>query len=507
MPTQPAPARAAVSGPRRILRALQNRNFRLFFGGQGISLIGTWMQQLAMSWLVYQLAREQEQQTGEHQGAAAFLMGLVGFAGQVPAFFLVPVAGVLIDRWNRHRLVIATQTLMMLQAAALAVFALLDLIDIPMLISLSLFLGCVNAFDMPARQSFLPDMLTNKEDLANAIALNSSLFHGARLVGPTLASLIIAFAGVDACFLLNALSYVAVIIALLRMDVPPRVRHTPHAPVLQGLREGLAYSFGFAPIRAILLLVAVFSFAGMPYTFLMPLYAGEILGGGEQGALVLGWLMTASGLGALTGAVYMASRQTVLGLGAKIVLGSVLFSTGLMVFSYSKVLALSLAMLAVTGFGLMVMMASCNTILQTIVDDDKRGRVMSIYTLSFMGLAPFGILLAGAVASEVGAPLTLLLCGACCLAASAVFGMRLGVLRRLVRPIYVQRGILPEASSGLQPVSDLLKTSEVKAPAGVVPSSPLAPRGREVGGEGDGQSAPSSSGPLPRGARGVNDER
>jgi MFS family permease len=439
---------AAGSGLTRIGRALRHRNFRLFFGGQGISLIGTWMQQLAMSWLVYKL-------TGD-----AFLLGLVNFAGQIPAFVLVPLAGVLIDHWNRHRLLVITQTLMMVQALALTVLTWLDIINIAQLVVLSVVMGCLNAFDMPTRQAFLPEMLTNKDDLSNAIALNSSLFHGARLIGPSLAGFTIAWAGEKVCFLLNALSFLAVIVALLRMDVPRTQRPAHRRSVVQGLREGVRYTFGFAPIRAIILLVAVISLVGTPYTVLMPIVADKILGGGpEEGAYLLGWLMTASGMGALTGAVYMASRQTVLGLGTKIVLACSLFAGGLMVFSASRLVWLSLVAMVPTGFGLMVMMASCNTILQTIVDDDKRGRVMSLYTMAFMGLAPFGSLVAGSVASHTGTPATLLLCGAGCLAAGLVFGVRLGALRRLIRPIYVQRGILPEAASGIRPVQDLCENA------------------------------------------------
>jgi MFS family permease len=443
----------AAGGLKRIGRALQHRNFRLFFAGQGISLIGTWMQQLAMSWLVYVLTRD------------AFLLGLVNFAGQIPAFVLVPFAGVLIDHWNRHRLLVITQTLMMVQALVLTVLTWLDIIDITQLVVLSVFMGCLNAFDMPGRQAFLPDMLTNKEDLGNAIALNSSLFNGARLIGPSLAGFTIYVAGAEVCFLLNALSFLAVIVALLRMEVPPAQRPIHRRSVVHGLHEGFRYAFGFGPIRAIVLLVAAISLVGMPYVVLIPVVADTILGGGpEQGAYLLGWLMTASGVGALAGAIYMASRQTVLGLGKKIVLACSLFAGGLMVFSQSRVLWLSLLSLIVSGFGMMVMMASCNTILQTIVDDDKRGRVMSIFTMAFMGLAPFGSLIAGSVASVLGVPRTLLLSGAGCLAAGLVFGIRLGALRRLVRPIYMQRGILPQAASGLQPVQDLCENAGAALP-------------------------------------------
>ena len=446
---------STVSGLRRIGRALQHRNFRLFFGGQGVSLIGTWMQQLAMSWLVYQLALK------AFPTKAAFFLGLVNFAGQIPAIIVVPLAGVLIDHWNRHRIIVITQTLMLFQAMALAILTWAGVIDIAQVIILSVIMGILNAFDMPARQTFLPEMLTNKDDLGNAIALNSSLFHGARLIGPSLAGMVIAWTGAAFCFLLNALSFLAVIVALLRMDVTPVRRQMHHRSVVEGFRDGVRYAFGFPPIRAIILFVAVISLVGMPYTVLMPIVADKILGGGdaERGAYFLGLLMTASGLGALVGAIYMASRRTVLGLGAKIVLACTLFAIGIVIFSFSRMLWLSFATLIVSGFGMMVMMASCNTIVQTIVEDDKRGRVMSLYTAAFMGLAPFGSLIGGSVADALGTPSALLLCAVGCLTAGLVFGVRLGSIRRFVRPIYIQRGILPEGASGIQPVQDLCENA------------------------------------------------
>jgi MFS family permease len=451
------------SALRRLGRSLQHRNFRLFFMGQGVSLIGTWMQTLAMSWLVLALS---VQQTGSEE-KAGFLQGLVNFAGQIPAIFVVPFAGVLIDHWNRHRVVVVTQTLMLVQAAVLTVLTWVGIIDIVQVILLSTFMGFLNAFDMPARQAFLPEMLASKEDLSNAIALNSSLFHGARLIGPALAGWIIAWTGMEFCFLLNALSFLAVIIALLRMRVPSLKGILHHRSMVEGMREGVRYAFGFPPIRSIILLVAVISLVGMPYTVLMPLFASKWAGGGatSEGAKLLGWLMTASGVGALIGAIYMASRKTVLGLGRRIVLACALFSAGIMVFATVAVLWVSLLSLVVCGFGMMVSMASCNTIVQTIVDDDKRGRVMSLYTAAFMGLAPLGSLIGGVIADAFGPSRALLLGGAGCLAAGLVFGLRLGALRRLIRPIYQQRGILPEAASGLRPVQDLCENAGTALPA------------------------------------------
>jgi MFS family permease len=459
------PSNSTPSALRRLGRSLQHRNFRLFFLGQGVSLIGTWMQTLAMSWLVFALSLKE---TGSEE-KAGFLLGVVNFAGQIPAILVVPFAGVLIDHWNRHRVIVIAQTLMLVQAGALTLLTWLQIIDIVQVIILTTFMGILNAFDMPARQAFLPEMLTNKEDLGNAIALNSSLFHGARLIGPSLAGWIIAWTGEGFCFLLNALSFLAVIIALLRMTVPP-TRPLHQRSMVEGLREGVRYAFGFPPIRAMILLVGVISLVGMPYTVLMPLFASKGAGGGASGdgAKLLGWLMTASGVGALVGAIYMASRKTVLGLGRRIVLACALFAAGIMVFATSPYLWLSSIALVVCGFGMMVMMASCNTIVQTIVDDDKRGRVMSLYTTAFMGLAPFGSLVGGAIADAFGPAQALLLSGAGCLAAGLVFGLRLGALRRLIRPIYQQRGILPEAASGMRPVQDLCENAGTSLPAHVL---------------------------------------
>jgi MFS family permease len=428
----------------RILRSLHHRNFRLFFGGQGISLIGTWMQQVAMGWLVFATTRD------------AWKMGLVSFSSLIPSLFLVPFVGVLLDRWNRHRVVVATQVLAMIQASVLTVLVFADVIEFWHIILLSIFLGCVNAFDMPARQAFLPDMLTSREDLANAIALNSSLFNGARLIGPSLAGWMIAFLGMALCFLLNALSYLAVILALLAMRIPCRPR-TGHQHVLHGLRQGFGYAFTFAPIRALVLLIAMVSFLGIPYAVLLPLFTQDDLLGG--GAVTLGLLMTSAGAGALLGAVYMASRPSVLGLGVRIVLAGCLFSAALIGFAFVvqyQILSMAFILLILAGLGMMVTMSGCNTIVQTIVPDEMRGRVMSIYTLAFMGMSPFGSLLAGWLARSIGAPTTVLLCGASSLLAILIFAARLPALRTLIRPIYIQKGILPSPTADIVPVAEML---------------------------------------------------
>lgn len=422
-------------------RALRNRNYQLFFAGQGISLIGTWMTRIATSWLVYRL-------TG-----SAWLLGLVGFAGQIPTFILSPFAGVLVDRWNRHRLLVATQVLAMLQSLALGVLTLTGLINIQQLLWLSLMQGIINSFDMPARQAFVVEMVERKEDLPNAIALNSSLVNAARLVGPSLGGILIAAVGEAWCFLLDGVSYVAVIVSLLAMRLTPHIRQqAANAGVLQQLREGWLYASRFSPVRNTLLLLALVSLVGMPYTVLMPVFANEILHGGPY---TLGWLMAASGVGALSGALVLAARESVLGLGKFIPLMAGVFGAGLIAFSFSRWLWLSLVMMVVTGVGFMVQMAVSNTLLQTIVEEDMRGRIMSFYTAAFLGTAPFGSLLAGSVADWLGAPHTLLLGGLGCIAGALLFAKSLPALRQEVRPIYVRKGILPEMALGLQASSQL----------------------------------------------------
>jgi MFS family permease len=421
----------STGGPGFMVRALRHRNYRLFFAGQTVSLIGTWMTRIATSWLVYRL-------TG-----SALLLGLVGFAGQIPSFLLAPFAGVLIDRWNRHRLLVVTQVLALLQSAALAALALTGVINIWHVLLLSLAQGLINAFDMPARQAFVVEMVEKREDLPNAIALNSSMVNAARLLGPSIGGVVIAAVGEGWCFFGDAVSYLAVIASLLLMRVAPRpARPAQGTRVLQELRAGWAYVTGSAPIRSILLLLAVVSLAGMPYTVLMPVFASGILGGGPH---TLGFLMAATGVGALLGALFLASRRSVLGLGKIIPAMAALFGLGLIGFSLSRVLWLSLVLLLATGLGFMVQMAASNTLLQTLVDDDKRGRVMSFYTMAFMGTTPFGSLLAGGLASRIGAPYTLLLGGLGCILAALWFASRLPGLRDAVRPIYVERGILPGA--------------------------------------------------------------
>ncbi|MEW6381138.1 MAG: MFS transporter [bacterium] len=424
-----------VKGLKLILRSLRYRNFRLFFFGQSISLIGTWMQMVAMSWLVYNLTH------------SVFLLGVVGFASQIPAFLFAPLAGVLIDRWNRRRLVIATQTLSMIQAFILAALALSGHVAAWHIILLSIFIGLVNGFDIPGRQAFLVDMIDGKDDLGNAIALNSTMFNGARLVGPSIAGILISFVGEGVCFLLNGLTFLAVIVALLAMKIAPKEKSGQRPYVMQELREGFSYAFGFAPIRSVLLLLALVSFMGMPYMVLMPIFAKTILHGGSR---TLGFLVAASGAGAFLGSLYLASQRSVLGLGKMIAIASGIFGIGLVAFSLSRVLILSLFPLLLTGFGIMVQMASSNTLLQTIVEEDKRGRIMSFFTMAFVGMEPCGSLLAGSLASAIGAPNTLMIGGACCILGSLAFASRLSALSEMINPIYIKLGIIPDVAAGIQ---------------------------------------------------------
>jgi MFS family permease len=430
---------------RLVVRALRHRNYRLFFGGQSVSLIGTWMTRVATAWLVYRL-------TG-----SAFLLGLVSFSGQIPILFLGLVAGVWVDRLNRHRVMVVTQILSMIQSFGLAVLALTSVITVREIILLNLFQGAVNAFDMPARQAFLIEMVEDHEDLGNAIALNSSLVNGARLIGPSVAGMLIAAVGEGYCFLIDGFSYIAVIASLLMMTVAPRSPEPAQQGVISELREGWDYVCGFRPIWSILLLLALIGLVGMPYTALMPIFASQILHGKSH---TLGFLMAAIGVGALSGAIRLAARKNVLGLGRVIPMTAAGFGVGLIAFAASRQLWLSLLLLMVTGFCFMQQMASSNTILQTIVEDKKRGRVMSFYSMAFQGVAPFGSLIAGAAASRIGAPHTLMIGGAICICGAALFALQLPALRKLVRPIYAHIGIIPEPATGIQAASAMQEPPE-----------------------------------------------
>lgn len=410
-----------------LLPALRSRNYRLFFAGQGISLIGSWMTQLATIWLVYHLTNN------------PLMLGIVGFTSQIPSFFLTPFGGVFVDRFSRHRTLIGTQILAMIQSLALAALAFSGMIQIWHIIALSLLQGVINAFDAPARQAFVPELIERRDDLANAIAINSTMFNGARLIGPAIGGLLIAQVGVSYCFLIDGLSYIAVIIALLAMKFKPWKTTVTDGNPLQKIKEGFVYAFGFPPIRVLLLLSALVSFFGMQYTVLAPVFAEEILKGNAQ---TLGFLMAASGVGALSGGIYLATRQTVLGLGKLIVYGPAILGIGLIGFSLSRSLPLSLLTMFLIGLGTIIQIAGSNTVLQTIVEEDKRGRVMSLYTMSFLGIIPFGNLAGGALANQIGAPYTLMIDAIPCILGAIYFAKQLPGLRKLVLVIYEQKGIL-----------------------------------------------------------------
>ncbi len=417
-----------TSGVSHAWRALRHRNFRLFFGGQSISLIGTWMTRVATGWLVYRL-------TG-----SALLLGTVSFAGQIPTFFLAPFAGVWVDRLDRRQVLIWTQALSMVQSLALAALTLTGHITIPRLLALSVMQGCINAFDMPGRQSFMVKMVDDRRDLQNAIAINSSMVNMARLVGPSLAGMLIAVSSEGWCFLIDGISYIAVIASLLAMRLHAPVVKRQATSTFTELKAGWTYVSEFLPIRTILLLFAVVSLMGMPFVVLMPIFAKTVLHGGPH---TLGFLMGSMGLGALVSALSLVARKNVRGLVRMIPIAGAVFGLGLIGFGLSRVFWLSMVMVLIAGMGMLQGMAASNTVIQTIVSEDKRGRVMSYYTMAFMGMAPFGSLLAGSMAHAMGAPWTVVVSGSVVLASAAWFTTRLPAVRRQIRPIYREMGILP----------------------------------------------------------------
>ncbi len=408
-----------------VLRSLRHRNFRLFFAGQLISLIGTWMQTVAQSWLVYRL-------TG-----SALLLGTVGFAGQIPVFLLAAVGGAVADRFSRHRIVIATQTSAMLLAFVLAVLTLAGRVTVWEIMVLSALLGVVNAFDIPARQAFLVEMVS-REDLMNAIALNSSMFNGARVIGPAVAGILVASIGEGWCFFANAVSYIAVIIGLAMMKLPRFAIAEQTSSALEHVAEGFRFVRQTKPIRALLLLIGLVSLVAMPYTVLMPIFADQILGGGARS---LGLLMGATGIGALAGAVALAARSGLKGLSRWVALSSAGLGVSLILFAGSRWFWLSFALLVPAGFSMMLQMAASNTLIQAMVPDRLRGRVMAVYSMMFMGMAPLGALFAGAVAHKLGAPLTVAIGGAGCIAGSLVFGMQFPKLRPEARQLIIAQGM------------------------------------------------------------------
>jgi MFS family permease len=424
-----------------MFRALKYRNFRLFVSGQSLSLIGTWIQQIAMTWLIYRMTN------------SAFMLGVIGFSSQIPMFLLSPIAGVLADRWSRHKVLLVIQTAALIQALILSLIVFTGYVQIWHLIFLSVVLGAINAFDMPVRQSFMFDMLeNNKKDLANAIAINSSMVNSTRLIGPAVAGILIAALGEGWCFALNSLSYVAVIISLLRMKNIPQHKNSKSANVLAEMKEGFNYTFGFKPIKYLLMLLALVSLMSTPLMLLAPVFAKEIFHGG---ASMYGFLMSAFGIGAMFGTVYLLNRRSVVGLW-KLIAGAVfVLSLSMIAFSFSRIFWLSIIIIAISGLGMLFQIVSTNTMLQTISDENKRGRVLSFYSMAFIGMAPFGSLLFGSLTGIIGAQNTLILGGVFCLAGAALFTRKLPVIRPIVRPIYKRLGIMPEIVTTANSVHDL----------------------------------------------------
>jgi MFS family permease len=468
-------------------RALSHYNYRLFFAGQGISLIGTWMTRVATSWLVYEI-------TGKD-----WILGIVSFAGQIPILILAPLAGAWVEAANRYRILIATQALSMLQSLALAWLSLSHLIDVWQIVVLASMQGIINAVDTPARQAFLVEMIEDRRDLSNAIALNSSMFNGARLIGPSIAGMLYAQVGAGYCFLIDGLSYLAVIAALLAMRVKPHVKVARKHDIWHDLAEGFYYVYRQRALRAIFLLLGLVSIVGVPYMTLMPVFANDLaqgevgqmistdivhsgqsapgnsaastnkpesagLSGGPSsqlsraGARVYGFLLAASGLGALCGALFLAGRSTVLGLGRVIAFNATMFALSVIVFAFSRMLWLSLVTSFAAGFGVMAHMAASNTIVQTVVDDDKRSRVMGFYTMTVLGLTPVGSLLSAGLVIVIGTPYTVAIGGVISLAGALYFIWRLPALRKAARPMLEKAGVLEPIAKGLQTATQVGQT-------------------------------------------------
>jgi MFS family permease len=417
-------------------RALQHRNFKLFFAGQSISVIGTWMTRLATSWLVYRLTH------------SALLLGIVSFAGQIVSFALGPFAGVWVERLNRRKLLVWTQAAAAVQSLAMATLTLAHVITLGEIIALAVLQGFINAFDMPARQSFLVQMVEDRNHLSNAIAINSSMANGGRLIGPAIAGLVIGALGEGWCFLIDGISYFAVIASLLLMRIKSLDIHRNATSMLVQMREGWDYISSFRPIRTILLLFALLSLMGWPYSVLLPVFAAQVLHGGPH---TLGWLTGASGIGALVSALSLAWRKSVVGLTRMIQIAAAMLGGGLILFGLSHTLWLSLVLMVSVGFGMIQGASASNTIIQTLVPEDKRARVMSYYTMAFFGMAPFGSLLAGTLAHRIGAPHTVIVTGAFCVAGSLWFTLELPRVKAIMRPIYLEMGLLPARGIDLIP--------------------------------------------------------
>jgi MFS family permease len=413
---------------KKIFSSLRSRNYRNYFVGQGISLIGTWMQNIALSWLVYRL-------TG-----SVFLLGFIGFTSQIPTFFLAPFTGVITDRHNKLKILTMTQLSYMILALIMTLLVMLNLIQVWHIITLSIFSGIITSFDAPARQSLVINLVDDPADLGNAIALNSAIFNSARLIGPAIAGITIAFVGEGVCFLLNTISFLAVLIALSRIKIVFSHKESGSDNFKKSFSEGFNYTFSSVPIRTLIIILAILSTIGMPFLVLLPAYAKETLGGGSD---TLGYLMSGLGAGALAGALYMASRKTVLGLSKIIAINLSVMGLALCMVAFSTNFYFSMVSLFFGGMSMILSLSSINTMLQTLSDDDKRGRVMSFYAMALMGTAPIGNLIAGSVASGIGLKYTFLLCGIIIMFTGSWFGTIRKKLRKYIRPIYVTRGIIP----------------------------------------------------------------
>ncbi len=427
------------------LRAFRYRNYRLFFFGQGISLIGTWMQSVATSWLVYRLTH------------SSLSLGLVAFSGQIPVFLISPFAGVLNDRWNRRHALIIIQFMALFQALSLAIFTITGHAMVLNIIGLTFFLGIVNAFEMPTRQSLVVELVDDRKDLGNAIALNSTVFNGARLIGPAIAGVLVARFGEGVCFFSNAATYLAAIIAFCLMTNSNSTNNTKRQNIFSELKEGFAYAVKFKPIRDLLLLIVLLSFVGMSFPVVLPVIAAKVLGGGSG---VYGALVAASGFGAFIATVFLATRASVLGFVRIVSTGMFLFGIVLIGFSFSRMVSVSLVLVAIAGGAMILNMAASNTIIQTIVDENKRGRVMSMYVMAFMGSAPAGSIFSGYIANSFGAPVAVFIGGLCALAGGMVFAKRLPEIRKIIQPIYREKGIFPATDQSMESAIELGNTPE-----------------------------------------------
>ncbi len=419
-----------------IFSALQSRNYRLYFSGQCISLIGSWMQNIAMSWLIYRM-------TGD-----VVMLAMVSLLSQIPGFFMAPFTGVASDRFNKQKILVITQTLSGIEALALAGLTLFNVIEVWHILSLALFIGVVNAFDTPARQSIAVELVQRKEDLSNAIALNSASFNGARLIGPSIGGLLIGWVGEGWCFFINGISYIAVISALLAMHMKPRQKTKKKQRIWYDIGEGFRYVLGYMPLRALLIMIGVYCFFGLPFTVLVPAFVKDILGGESH---TLGFLLSSFGAGALTAALYLAARKSVVGLGKVVTLTCGLFGLMLIAIAFIKIPVVAYIVAFPAGFGMIATIAALNTLLQSVADDDKRGRVMSFYAMGLMGMTPLGAMWQSVLVKMIGIPYTILISGVICVAAAGVFEyFRPAIRKAAFRGRSSTGHVVPEIAEGLQ---------------------------------------------------------